>query len=299
MKLNKLKLFTAFSGVTICLVTPSILATSCSDNNPTNSDYQSPQFNTIEEYIEYYDGIYKPLYQEWYNGLTENDWNRDETGTIIDAISSSEKQSLNLYCEQWGHFWNEPLHRQQEPQDLNANGKQEWPIGAAPFIHNYYEINGDGYKYIDSALKKATAPRDFQVYHGVEWLEKEYYDQLKDYINGNDFSGIVGQTITSHGFFSTTFNWNEARNFSYGYNWTTDKDEPPLGVSAVFTVNVKKGTNGVAYVSGVDLAGGVNDEQQMLINRNSTFEITKAKYENELLSVELDLLSAPGGDINN
>ena len=48
---------------------------------------------------------------------------------------------------------------------------------------------GGGYIYISSALQKATAPEDLVVYHGVEFMEVEFYNQLKDYIVGNDKDG--------------------------------------------------------------------------------------------------------------
>ena len=45
-----------------------------------------------------------------------------------------------------------------------------------------HEIRGNDYKYLESALLKAIAPKQMIVYHGVEYMETEFYEQLKPYI---------------------------------------------------------------------------------------------------------------------
>lgn len=216
----------------------------------------------------------------------------------MDAVCTSEQQALNLYLTSWGQFWNEPLHKQLQPQDINVGGKQDWVISGIPFLGGYYQVNGDGYKYIDSALKKATAPIDMVLYHGVEYMEIEIYNQLKEWITISNSNitidtNIINQEFTSYGFISTTIDDKVAKRFSGGNNWTNnDNPEPPFGVPTIFTINVTKDTKGVAWVSNYDLAGDVNKEDQIMINKNTKYKVNSFSYEEEILNLNIDLIQS-------
>ena len=44
-------------------------------------------------------------------------------------------------------------------------------------------IRGNDYHLISQALNKVPAcPENIVLYHGVEYMEEEFYDQLKNYI---------------------------------------------------------------------------------------------------------------------
>lgn len=232
-------------------------------------------------------------YNEWYKSLSYSDWNKNQDGSIKNAYSNSEQQSLYLYLNQWGDFWNESLHLQKEPQDT----KKVFDFANSGFLPNVeYGIRGEDYKYIDSALEKAIAPLDMTVYHGVEWLEKEFYDQLKDYIkdskNGKDYSQTIGKTIESFGYISTSLNKKYVIDFVDGKNWITNKLEPPLLEPAMFLINIKKGTKGVAWVSNpFKFMGLANSEEQVMIKRNVKYKIKDWNKDTNGVNVfTLDLL---------
>lgn len=117
------------------------------------------------------------------------------------------------------------------------------------------------------------------MYHGVEWLEKEFLNQLKKYIkhnkNGKNYSQTIGKTIESYGYISASLEKKYAYSFVDGKNWITNKIEPPLLEPAMFIINIKKGTKGVAWVSTpFTMMGHLNTEEQILIKRNTKYKIT-------------------------
>lgn len=213
-------------------------------------------------------------FKHWSESLSRNEWAKDEKGNNKNAISNSEQQSLYLYLNQWGDFWNKALHLKQIPQDtkraLNPNS------GFLPNVQ--YDINGDGYKYIISALQKATTIYDLQVFHGVEFIEVEFWDQLQPYVtngkNGLNFSKTIGKRIESYGFLSTALDKKYAYPFVDGNDWTDNNiPKPPLKEPSLFIINIKKNTKEVAYVSGFNFMDVTNTEDQVLINKDKQLEI--------------------------
>lgn len=305
MKKSKvLKIFgtLGFLGATVAV--PTVLS-SCS---PTKQE-SNPNIKYETKIQNDNDKKWVPLYENWYKGLTYNWWNVDENGKPIDAISTSEVQSLDLYTNAFGHFWNAKLHNQEEDTIPEYVESTVW---VNPFTEANYKINGDGWKYINSALKKATMPEDVTVYHGVEWMETKIYDQLKGYIKEVDskknYDDLVGKTFNAYGLMSTTFDKNWVARFTDGEDWTDNNTpKPPFNKPTMFKINIKKNTQGIAYVSGFNLAGQFNNESQLLINMNSSYKINSVtleqrenadQYENpefkELLVIDMDLIEAKG-----
>ncbi|MGL4343284.1 MAG: ADP-ribosyltransferase [Metamycoplasmataceae bacterium] len=220
----------------------------------------------------------KYQFNDWYNNLTIADWNKDDENNFINYHSNSEQQSIGLYSWCSGSFWNEPLHRGYEPVNVKLK-----LINNNLDSKNAYEIRGSDYKYIESALLKANYPIDDILWHGVEYMETEFYEQLEKYIiktnYGYDYSGVVGQVITSNGFLSSSLSKKVATDF-FGwrpnYEWPTDLIENnPLKEPVVFKINIKRGYNGAAFLSNFDFAGFGNGskEQQVLINRGAKLKI--------------------------
>lgn len=67
------------------------------------------KFTTKEKMINYY--------KNWYESLSYSNWEKTDNYWNKNAFSNSEQQSLYLYLNQWGDFWNEDLHLRQEPKD--------------------------------------------------------------------------------------------------------------------------------------------------------------------------------------
>lgn len=223
-------------------------------------------------------------FQSWYDSLTNHDWNRDENNKIINLHCSSEQQAIHLYANEWGHFWNEPLHNKEPVTNFQYKPAHKFDPGINK--SKKYEIRGEDYKFLQSALDKAIFPEDRIVYHGVEYMENEFPKQLEPYIKTNningrveyDLSNTINQTITSYGFLSTTFDKNTiVNNYVYGKDWTDNNiEKPPFKVPMMFEINIKKGTRGAAYLAGFPFSYSeqYNHDEQVLINLNSTFKIT-------------------------
>lgn len=272
-------------SIGLLMSVPLLTIVSCNNNGTiVNND----EHKKLKEALHSY-------YQSWYESLSKNDWNRNSNGEIIDAISSSEMQSLYLYTNQWGDFWNQNLHLNKEPIDTTR--KMKLP---GMKYEKELKINGNGYKEIDSSLERAVAPFNFQVKHGVEWLEVEFWDQLKNYITikqssndgstNYDYSKCVGKTITSYGYISTSIAKDFLFEFAEGKNWITGEYQPPLKEPFLFKINILKGTKGVAYVSDYDLMGGYNTEEQVMIAKGRSYKIKKYYKENKLNIFEMDLI---------
>lgn len=225
----------------------------------------------------------KKQYEGWYSSLTNNSWNKDNDGNYINYHANSEQQAIALYSWCSGTFWNVPLHNSEEPKNHNAiivEFDKETPR----------EINGDGYKHISTGLQKAIVPYDLTVYHGVEFMEIEFYNQLKDFIvydenkKDYDYSNCVDKTITSNGFISTSLVESYADNF-FDWKprpevWPNEGIVPnPLKEPVLFEIKIPKGYKGAAYLSNFDFAGfGTGStEHQVLIDRNCKFKITNVK----------------------
>lgn len=214
-------------------------------------------------------------YKNWYDNLSYKEWDKLDDGSNKNAFCDSEQQALYLYANQWGDFWNAPLHNKEIPRDTTRK-----MFVNSGFKENIdYEIRGKDYHFITSALEKAKTPDfDLTVYHGVEWMEKEFYSQLYIYNEANgslNFSKTIGKTIESYGFLSTSIDKKYAYPFVNGNNWNTGKNEPPLKEPALFIINIKNNTNGAAYLSSsFSLMGIANKEEQVLINKDTKFKIT-------------------------
>ncbi|MDE6473059.1 MAG: ADP-ribosyltransferase [Ureaplasma sp.] len=264
--MKKLKII-MFSGAvgTLALLTPICLITSsCSNNNELA--------NKLDSY-----------YTTWHQSLTNGKWNYNEqTHQYNDYSAKSEQQAIGLYAWCSGSFWNENLHAQKEPVDDQyalINNKLNFKANEPKTIF------GSDYQYVVSGLNKAISPDfEFDVYHGVEYQEIEFWEQLKNLISQNqdetyDYSKIVGQTITSYGFISTTLVQSYADNF---FDWRPHYDNynhnlpsNPLKEPVLFKIKIQANTKGVAYLSNYDFAGfGTSStEQQVLINKDKQFKI--------------------------
>ena len=147
-------------------------------------------------------------WKEWIDSLTYNDWNRNEDGTIKDLECSSERQAIALYGCSWGHFWNEFLHKGQMPPNQEIDKK--WIN--LPNLENKdsFHLRGNDWQFVQKALERAVSPVSIIIYHGVEYQEVEFWDQLKDFITYNektksyDYSKCKNKTITTLGFISTS-----------------------------------------------------------------------------------------------
>ncbi len=244
------------------------------------------------------------FYLDWFNSLTINQWDENQIYTpeqISNLSCNSERQALQLFANNWGYFWNYYLHQQQTPPDKLYNSSYFKRI--LPLIPeaNKVKILGSDYKYIDLALDKAKAPLNLTVYHGVEFMETEFYNQLQDNIirqpDGKyDYTNCVGKTITSHGWLATSVIADYAKNWSDGSNFTDDiitDNEPPLKDYVCFKINIPKDSPGVASIEGLPLMNWTkanfdypnfyaidqNWEGQTLIKRNTSFTIQNVTKE--------------------
>ena len=215
----------------------------------------------------------KEYFLEWFRTTSSSKWNVNKFGQPINAFCNSEQQAIMLYANYWGDFWNLELHQGKQPTDKLVRLKRDY------FKGQKLEIRGEDYKYIQNALNRAVSPLNFVVYHGVEFMEVEFYDQLKDYISLNNdgsfnYKNTIGKTIETLGFISTTFEYQEAYSFSYGGDWINGGDKPPLKEPAIFKIYIEKGTKGVGYISDFVLNNNeVNTEKQTLLNIGSKFKI--------------------------
>lgn len=226
-------------------------------------------------------------YLNWYNSLSDHNWN-EENNKYLNYYCDSEQQAIGLYAWNGGTWWNEPLHRGYEPINLSLilkNMDKNIP----------HEIRGIDYKYMVSGLAKAELPWDQITWHGVEYMEVEWYEQLKDYIILNqdgtyNYTNCIGKNIQSHGFLSTTLKKEYATNFfdwRPSYEWNTDLEfKPPLKEKVAFKIHMKKGYKGAAYLGTFDFAGFneichmQSSEQQILINKGACFHINNVWKEN-------------------
>ena len=212
----------------------------------------------------------------WYSQLKDANWNyadpNNPTGVPLNLHCSTAKQALALYCNSWGDFWNIELHQNKEPTD-----KPDYLMKGQVFPGNKLSILGKDYKYISECLENSSIPENTISYHGVEFMEVEYWNQLKDYItevNGKyDYSKCVGQNITSYGFISTSLDKKWASDFSEGEDWVNGGYYLPLKDKFVFRIFIPKNINGVSYVSYFNFMDTYNNEDQIIIDRNSEFKI--------------------------
>ena len=149
------------------------------------------------------------------------------------------------------------------------------------------EIRGSDYKYILQALQRSLLLENTITYHSVEFMENEFYTQLEKYIIQNqdgsyDYSNCVRKTIKSNGFISTSLDKNWVVSFAEGENVTTGEIELPLKEKFIFKIFIPKNITGAAYVSGFKMMGVENMEHQILIDRNSKFEIKNYHKEQDI-----------------
>ena len=239
--------------------------------------------------------IFLKPYQNWINSLTNSPWDLDENGTVKNLYCYSERQALALYSSCWGHFWNIPLHLNQEPKDQMLNKK----FINIPNIDNKneLEVRGNDWKKLQGALERAISPWNLIVYHGVEFMENAFWNQLEQFItydetNKNyDYSNVVGKQIHSYGFLSTTTNKDIAKKFSQGYDWVEENIKLPLKEKGMFKIKIKQGTSGVAYISGFNIVNGVvESESQFLIKADTKFNITNISKEADINVFEMEMI---------
>ena len=236
----------------------------------------------------------KKQYYNWYKSLSSDEWNKDSNNNFINYFCSSEQQAIALYANFRGWFWNESLHKQEEPKNISIKLSLD---------DKKHEIRGDDYKFISQALSRAIVPENLVVWHGVEYQENEFWDQLKDYIIQNpdgtyDYSKIVGKEIESYGFFSTSLSKEEAFEYCDGAifnnegSWDEIKNfHLPLKEKVVFEINVKKGYQGAAYLADYKFANTTNHDNQLLIKKNCRFIINKVKKNKDINLFYMDLIN--------
>ncbi|MDE6289573.1 MAG: ADP-ribosyltransferase [Ureaplasma sp.] len=283
--MNKKILFSSFSFLTIGLCTLPITLVSCAFNpsNFLNTELDGELYIDLSKtsnasFISNSNKLGKLYSQDWYNTLTWHDWNyiSKPLKIIRDAYCESEQQALSLYLNAWGEFWNYDLHQGREPKDTLYH----FQTGLSLFSGLILNVRGSDYKYISKSLDRAFLPENTVVYHGVEYMENEFYTQLEKYIIQNqdgsyDYSNCVRKTIKSNGFISTSLDKNWVVSFAEGENVTTGEIELPLKEKFIFKIFIPKNITGAAYVSGFKMMGIENVEHQILIDRNSKFEIKK------------------------
>lgn len=217
-------------------------------------------------------------FHEWYNNLTIADWNYDENGKLKNYYCYSEQQAIFMYANQRGYYWNEYLHKNKIPpnQKVNLN------FGG---LNNPLEIRGSDYQYVVSALNNLYARwpyENYKVYHGVEYQEIEFWEQLKPYIklinDRYDYSECIGKIITSYGFISTSLDRVEALRYCDGSNWIDNKKVLPLKEQVLFVINIPKDIIGAVYLGNFKFMGVANTDNQVLINKNSSFKINDIKW---------------------
>ncbi|WP_027123990.1 hypothetical protein [Mycoplasmoides pirum] len=163
------------------------------------------------------------------------------------------------------------------------------------------KIRGNDYKYTENAIFNSISPISFTSYHGVEFMENEFWDQLKPFVTTNkdgkhDYSKCIGKEIYSYDFISSSLNKEHAEDFSIGMNLTEhDKLESPLKESTVFKIKVSKDSKNLAYVSGFQLAHQenflkVNNEWQIIFNIGSKFKIDNVYKEKNINVFEMTFL---------
>ena len=243
--MKKKTLFTTLSCSSIIALTLTvpIIATSCKSETTTNNSSTSnlQLFNDELDGVPYID-LYKYATQgnydihkaskglghaystNWYNSLGDaGNWNYAKPGDKIpeNLYCSTKKQALALYLCNAGEFWNVELHENKIPTDKKDYYVGQ-KLGAYLFEGERLDIRGTDYEYISESLVDASIPSNTVVYHAVEFMEKEFYTQLQQYIRQNsdgsyDYSKCVNQTITSYGnkisadVIQTEKKWDHAR----------------------------------------------------------------------------------------
>ena len=245
-------IITSFSAIALSVTLIPLVATSCSfnllDHMNTIAEWNEEKYLDLSKsagpsFISYSNRLGKIYSQDWYNTLTWHDWNyvNKPLKIVKDAYCESEQQALSLYLNSWGDFWNESLHKQQEPQ----NKKHKFLDDMALFGGLNLEIRGSDYKYISQALSRSKIPENTIAYHGVEYMEIEFWNQLKDFIKQNDdgsydYSNCIGKTITSYGFISTSLSKSWVVHFAEGEDVNTGENILPLKEKFVFKVFIPK-----------------------------------------------------------
>ncbi len=235
----------------------------------------------------------KKYYSEWFNSLSKSYFETNEDGSLKNLYANSEGLATFIYISCRGHFWNLPLHQRKIPVDTYVSNQF---IYEKSIVHNQpeYAVRGSDYKYVDSAIDKAVSPINLIAYHGVEYMETEFYDQLKDNItqlpNGEyNYQNCIGKTITSYGWLSCTLRWSWAYNYSYGEDWTSNpvKYIPPLKEPAMFRIKIPTHSIGVSYVSNWEYVKNaqINREQSVMIARNKSYIIENWEKDNNGVNI--------------
>lgn len=218
-------------------------------------------------------------WHDWIFSLSYKDWERDKQGNAINLYCNSERQALFMYTQMYGHFWNYYLHNNLIPPDGVLQKKDL--IKLVKTNHDL-EYRGNDFQYISNALQRAKTPCNLVVYHGVEFMENEFYDQLKDYITGNDeegydYSNCVGKTITSYGYLSTSLSIKVVSEYTWGNDWMHGGIHLPLKEPFIFRIKIKKDTTGCGYMSGYPIMNSPYDScdeaSQILLDKNKSFKI--------------------------
>lgn len=294
---KKLKIALLATPTLALALTLPIIATSCSTHTHTPELFND-QLNN-DKYIDLYkyatEGNYNihevskklghSYSQPWYDSLGDaGNWNYKNPGDKLpeNLYCSTKKQALALYLCNAGEFWNVDLHKNTTPTD-KPNYLIGQKLGGYIFGGEHLDIRGADYQLISESLKDASIPANTVVYHGVEFMEDEFYNQLQALIQKNgddyDYSKCVGQTITSYGFISTTFDKSMSEAFCDGYNWIDGSNHLPLKEKFIFKIYIPGNVKGAAYVSYFDFMGSQNTDDQILIDRNSEYKILKT-YKN-------------------
>ncbi|WP_156940235.1 ADP-ribosyltransferase [Mycoplasmoides alvi] len=309
-KIKKYKFLIFGSSLLGMVAVLAPILSSCGTNQQvTNNETSTSQTNSDTNQLEIYDENtpyivdqdLKAAFKKWYKNLSNDKWFKDKNYNYINYFCKSEQQAIGLYAVGWGMFWNEGLHAGKVNLP-NCNFFESTLDSNAPHL-----IRGNDYKLVEKALDKAIYPWDDVVWHGCEYMETEFYDQLKPYINFDantnsyDYTRCVGKTITSNGFISTSISKESALNYlgwlpgvnNFGApEWHTNITNPhPLKSPVAFKIHIPAKYRGAAYLADFDWANmGPNYDNQVLINRHCQFTITKVWKENGVTFFDVNLI---------
>lgn len=295
-------------AISPCILVSPILLTSCS-NQHKFTIFAGEDWGTNYWY-DLVNGKSFTNDSEWENELTEQCFNYglDNFSTWHDEISKhqfephetkenyiknlyceSEQQAIYMYANLGGDFWNLSLHKQKEPEDCKSiefskyhgNNDLKLLFDQMLDVHYHYDIRGNDYQYIKSSLEKSTNPFDIVMYHGVESLEVEYWNQLSEYIvktdKGYDYSNCVGKSFTSYGFLACSANRPFCETF---FTWGSEEPNP-LKEPAIFIIQIPQGTKSYAYISSWDDIKNAPKpgEWMSMLNMNTKLQIEAVNKE--------------------
>lgn len=232
----------------------------------------------VNDTMPYYlDMQLQQSYQNWFNNLSNHNWNYDDNNQISNYICQSEVQAVGLYASNHGFIWNECLENECQTNHYSCETIVELDKNMA---HN---ISNQDRSFLFSALQKAYSPYELCVYHPVQYDEISWFSQLKKYLfhigQNYLYYGCIHKFITNSSFLSCTLQLNQAIDYLNYLPKTIYHAKPelnPLKEPVIFKINIPKNHFGVAYLGNFSFAGlhGSN-LQQVILQPNMKFYISK------------------------